>query len=301
MLGKRHLLAMVLVVSAVAVPVAADGMAAIDADHGLTDREHIETYEDTGVASTTLSAPAMRLTVAEAHDDVGLRGFRLDYDKRYLRVQYNETISRTVRFYIPSEYWFPITSEIDAVDADVTATMEPTDDGRYTAVTITLEEPADLVFEVPKQASWVFWGRSKTREVVNNTTGYQPPRLGEDSEWQYVPEGQLENESTYPVDTAEDGEVTIQYDTDPTAGTESWRMVPECSGNDVPVCHYEKAGVDDRVFVLSKTAAPPQVRFKAGTDYSAAAESSGHELWEIPGKVMEDINTLLTGGESDDD
>ncbi len=230
----------------------------------------------------------------------GLRGLRLDYDKRYLRVQYNETIDRTVRFYIPSEYWFPITSEIDAVDADVTAQMEPTADGRYTAVTLTLAEPTDLVFEVPKQASFVFWGRSKTRDVVNNTTGYQPPKLGEDSEWQYVPEGQLANESTYPVDTAEDGDVTLQYDTDPTAGTESWRMVPECSGNDVPVCHYEKAGVDGKVFVLSKTADPPQVRFKQGTDYSATAESSGRELWDIPSQVMDDINALLNGGESDD-
>jgi len=37
----------------------------------------------------------MRLTVAETHEAVGLRGFRLDYDKRYLRVQYNETVDRT--------------------------------------------------------------------------------------------------------------------------------------------------------------------------------------------------------------
>jgi len=297
---KRLLLAMVLLLSAIAVPAAADGMVAIDADHGLTDRETIEQYETDGVASTTITAPAMRITLAKNHNDVGLKGFRFDYDKRYLRVQYNESIARTVRFYVPSEYWYPITSEIEATNGDVTATMEPTDDGRYTAVTLTLAEPADLVFEVPKQASFVFWGRSKTREVVNNTTGYQPPKLGEDSEWQYVPEGQLANESTYPVDTAEDGDVTLQYDTDPTAGTESWRMVPECSGNDVPVCHYEKAGVDGRVFVLSKTADPPQVRFKQGTDYSATAESSGRELWDIPSQVMDDINALLNGGDSDD-
>jgi len=301
MLAKRLLLAMALVLSVVAVPAAADGMAAIDEDHGLTDRERIEQFQSEGVASTTLTSPQMRITVSERHDDVGLRGFRLDYDKRYLRVQYNETVDRTIRFYIPSEYWYPITDEIDAVDADVTAQMEPTADGRYTAVTMTLEDPVDLVFEIPKQASFVFWGRSKSREVVNNTTGYQPPRIGDDREWKYIPEGELENESTYPVETAKDGDVTLQYDTDPTAGVESWRTVPECSGNDVPVCYYEKAGVDGQVFVLSKTADPPQVRFKQGTDVSATAESSARELWDIPSQVMEDISTLLNGGESSDD
>lgn len=300
MLTKRLLLAILLVVSVVAVPVAADEMTAIDDDHGLTDRERIETYETEGVASTTLTTPEMRLTVAENHDAVGLRGFRLDYDKRYLRVQYNETISRTIRVYIPSEYWFPITSEIEAVNGDVTATMEPVEDGRYTAVSLTVTEPSDLVFEVPKQASWVFWGRSKSREVINNSTGYQPPRLGDDREWQYVPDGQLENESTYPVETASDGDVTMQYDTNPSSGVEEWRMVPECSGDDVPVCHYEKAGVDDRVFILSKTADPPQVRFKQGTDVSATAESSARELWDIPSQVMDDISALLNGGENDD-
>jgi len=300
MLTKRLFVALLLVVSVVAVPVAADEMTAIDANHGLTDRERIDAYASEGVASTSLTTPEMRLTVAESHDDVGLRGFRLDYDKRYLRVQYNETISRTLRFYIPSEYWFPITSEMEAVNGDATATMEPVEDGRFTAVTVTVSEPSDLVFEVPKQASWVFWGRSKGRAVVNNTTGYQPPRLGDDREWQYVPHGQLENESTYPVETAEDGDVTVQYDTDPSTGVEEWRMVPECSGNDVPVCHYEKAGVDDRVFILSKTADPPQVRFKKGTDVSATAESSARELWDIPSQVMDDISALLNGGENDD-
>ncbi len=301
MLEKRLLLALVLVLSVVGAPAAADGMAAIDADHGLTDRERIEQFETEGVASTTLTSPQMRLTVAETHEAVGLRGFRLDYDKRYLRVQYNETVDRTIRFYIPSEYWYPITSEIEAVDGDVTAQMEPAGDGRYTAVTLTLTDPVDLVFEVPKQASFVFWGRSKSREVVNNTTGYQPPRLGDDQEWKYVPEGELENESTYPVETAKDGDVTLQYDTDPTAGVESWRTVPECSGNDVPVCYYEKAGVDGQVFVLSKTADPPQVRFKQGTDVSATAESSARELWDIPSQVMDDISKLFNGGESSDD
>ncbi len=46
MLAKRLLLATVLVLSALAFPVAADGMAAIDEDHGLTDRERIEQFED---------------------------------------------------------------------------------------------------------------------------------------------------------------------------------------------------------------------------------------------------------------
>ncbi|MFW5956759.1 MAG: hypothetical protein ACOCQY_05085 [Halorhabdus sp.] len=301
MLAKRLLLALVLVVSALAVPVAADGMAAIDADHGLTERETIETYQSEDVASTTVEAPAMNITVAEDHDDVGLEGFRLDYDKRYLRVQYNESISRTVRFYVPSEYWYPITSEIEAVDEDVTAEMQPTEDGRHTAVTMTFDEQTDAVFEVPKEANLVFWGRSKSREVVNNTTGYEPPHLGEDEEWQYIPEGQLENESTYPVETDEDGDITLQYDTNSTAGVEEWRMVPECSGNDDPVCYYEKAGVDGEVFVLAKTADPPTVRFKQGTDASAKVESSGRELWDIPDKIMDDLNGLLNGGESDDD
>jgi hypothetical protein len=287
-------LVVVLVVSAVAPAVAADTeRATLDAETGLTDADTIDRYESEEMVSTTTAAPAMRLTIAEDHDDVGLNGVYLDIDKAYLRVQYNESIERTVRFYVPSEYWYPIVAEQDAVNADVTAEMAPTDDGRYTAATVQFDGETDAVFPVPKEASRVVWGRDQSRDIVENSTGYEPPSLGSSGTWQYVPEDQLDGASSYPLN--ESGGLTVQYDAD-RSSAEEWISVPECGESDAPVCTYRKQGVDDRVYVLSRTDDAPDVRFKETDDVRAEGRSIVRELGRIPGEFLEDIRGGLFGG-----
>lgn len=299
--NARLLAALLLLVVATLSPVAtvarADDVVTIDSRHGLAERSAIDDYERSGVSTASLDAPAMRLTVAESHQDVGLSGFHLDMDTRYLRIEYNETVPRTIRLYIPSEYWYPVTFEgREAETSDVTADFRPTADGRYTAVTVRLTGKTDAVFDVPAAASFVFWGRDASREAVANTTGYEPPEIGPTAtEWRYVPEGQLDN-SSYPINVSEDASPTIQYDAEPAEGEERWLAVPECGNAHAPVCTFEKQGVDDRVFVLSQTADAPSVRFQPGTDYAASGRSVWSELELIPSRFFEDLGSLLGGG-----
>jgi len=267
----------------------------VDAGHGLTDRAAIDRYEDREVATTALTVPDLRLTVAESHDDVGLEGYRMDMDKRYLRIQYNETLSKTIRVFIPAEYWYPVTSEgQQGINADVAADFEPTTSGRYTAVTVQFDGQTDAVWAIPKAASFVFWGRSQSRKVIENRTGFEPPTLGANGTWRYVPDGQLDGEASYPINVT-DGSLTIQYDSarEGPAGDPTWLAVPECDGGPAPVCQYEKAGIDDRVFILSTTTDPPPVRFKRGTDLRASGSSIINDLRLIPDRIMGDLSGLF--------
>lgn len=272
---------------------AQDGVATVDADHGLTDRGSIDAFETRGVASTSVAVPALSITVADDHDDAGLDGFRTDFNNRYLRLQYNESLTRTVRLYIPSEYWYPIVAEDrEAENSDVTATFSPTPDGRYTAVTVRFTRETDATWAIPRAASFVFWGREESRAVVENATGYEPPQVGSGSAWQYVPDDQLDGNASYPIN-ASDG-ATVQYDA-ADGEPEQWLTVPECGGGSAPVCLYEKRGVDDRRFLLSQTADAPTVRFKSGSDLSATGKGALEELGLIPDRVWSDLQGLLSG------
>jgi len=267
----------------------------IDADHGLTDRDAIEGYEDDGIATATRTVPDVRLTVAEDHEDVDLGGFRLDADKRYLRIQYNESLTKTLRIYVPAEYFYPITAEDDtAVNADVTADFAPTASGRYTSMTVRFEGQTDAVWTIPKAASFVFWGRAKSREVVANTTGYRPPQIGANGTWAYVPDGALDGEASYPINTTGEG-LTMQYDSagEGPAGEPTWVSVPDCDGGSAPVCQYTKAGVDDQVFVLSKTDDPPPVRWQRGKNLRASGSSIINDLGLIPDRIKEDLSGIF--------
>lgn len=298
----NRLLAAVLALVLVSGLAAGSTTVTLDADTQLTDRDTIEDYEDTGVATAQRQAPDLRITVAESHDDVGLGGFLTDSHRRYVRIQYNETVERTVRFYIPSEYFYPVHAEGEkAFQSDIQAEFKPVAGGRYTSATVDLTGPTDAVWTVKKASSGVFWFQDKYRDVLENQTGVAPPRIAESEEWAYVPEGALtRNTSTYPVNTTEDGEVTIQYDTDTDTVTEStWVPVPQCgSSTSAPVCTFEKAGVEGKRYVLSKTSTPPEVRFKAGRSITGSGKSGLNDfldIWGTGGRLWEDLGSLFGG------
>jgi hypothetical protein len=275
----------------------------LDADTDLTDRETIEHYEEHAVASTDSAAPELRITVAESHEDVGIDGLVTDSHRTYVRLQYNETVERTIRFYVPSEYFYPVRAEGEtAFNSDLKAEFKPVEGGRYTSVTVHLTNTTDSVWTVKKVASGVFFFQDKYRDVLENQTGVAPPRLAEGEEWAYIPPGALTgNTSTYPVNRSEDGELTLQYDSTADTVTEStWVPVPECGdGGGAPVCTFEKEGVEGKVFVLSKTASPPDVRFKNGRTITGSGKSGLNDfldIWGSDGRFWSDIGSLFGGG-----
>ncbi|WP_337653280.1 hypothetical protein [Halomontanus rarus] len=276
---------------------------ALDEDTALTKNATITDYKTDGVASAGVSVPDMTITVADSAEDVGLHGIRYtDFDTTYLRVEYEESIDRTIRFYVPRDYWHPHPDELEAVEGDTTASIEPTEGSNYTAVTVHFEEETDAVFRVKEQASIVFSARDYGSEWLENETGIDMPQLnGASEQWEYVPTSDLtEDGPTFGIDT-EGEDLTLQYDAAKTADPtgKEWRTVPECSsssGKDAPVCTFEQTDRPDRVNILAQEGEPPDVRFKYGTDWFANLRSSFSELFgDIPSEFSSDVRGFIDG------
>jgi|GEM_PF-434625 hypothetical protein len=286
-----------LAVSAFVGVSSASSLTTIDDDHGLVDPATIDEYDESGVATADVGTPQMTLTVAESSSDVGVSGLlRFDMATQYLRIQYNETLDREVRVFIPAEYWHPVSAELEAEnpESDTTATMRPTDDGRYTAVTVAFDGREDAVFALPKQTEFVFWSRDRSREVINETVGYQPPRLATGGEWEYIDPSELTANETVPIEA--DGGVTIQQDdSDPATDESNWIGVPQCSRSSDAVCTYEVDGNPNTEYLLTQSSDPPAVRYKTGTDPTERGWAIIRDLESIPDRVWSDFAGILGG------
>lgn len=296
------LLAVSLVALAAPATASSGETVAIDDGHGLTSDTERETFAEDGVASTTETYPDVTLTVAESSEDVGLDGLRYtDFDTTYLRVEYDESIDRTLRFYVPDDYWHPHPDTLGSVTDDTTATLEPTSEGNYTAVEMHVDGETDAVFEVRKQASVVFNARDHGTDWLANETGVDIPRLdGSSDHWEYVPTEELTTDSPTVGIESPDGDVTLQYDAAGTAdpADQAWRTLPECSssaGGDAPVCWYDDSD-PDRVNVLAQTDSPPDIRYHHDAGFMADVRASTGELVSIvTQEIPDDIGDFIDG------
>lgn len=273
---------------------AGGSLTTVDDDHALADRETIDEYDETGVARASIDSPNMNLTVADSSDDVDVEGYRFDMTTTYLEIEYDETISREIRVFIPSEYWHPLSQEIDSDDHDseTTAEFRPTDDGRYTAVTVDFDDRETAVFEIPVQAEFVFWSRDQSRDLINDTVGVEPPRLATGGEWEYLSPSELQSNETIPIKA--DGGVEIQQDEltdDPN--DDNWIGVPRCSRSTGGVCTYTVDGDQNTVYLLTQTNDPPEVRYKAGTDPGESLGSMLRDLRSIPDRIWDDVSGVF--------
>lgn len=280
-------LATLLVLATVSVPISSTSATAsdvktIDDNHPLTSESNIDEFESTGITNGSLVAPDMRLTVAEAYDDEdGLYGSP-DYDPAfvYLGVQYNETIRRTLRFTIPSDYWYPSPQNIESVDGSTTAELRPTANGTKTVVTMRVDGPTDAVFPIPLAASAIYVTRDMGRSVTENLTGVQLPRTGSAEPWRYLEPNALAGSNSTVGIVVEDREYTMQYA--PEGQEDRWLSIPSCDATidgDAPVCTFQRTGDDSTVYILAResydaeTNPPPDIRYKFGSDTSVSVQS----------------------------
>jgi len=266
----------------------------IDENTALTDQDTVEEFQRS--ESVTADVPKLNMTITVTTDkrEISNDAVSPGLLKRYIYVDYNEEIARTVRFYVPEEYVTPrIKRNVNADSGDVSAEYEPVDGGDYMAVTVYLDGeteaalPANEVFGSYVDASGSVYG------WVENKTGVPIPQLGKAGEvqWQYPPEHALKGaNATYhiPIDpdkhTVED--MTIQYDNSGPNTEPAWLVVPACEDTTDPVCVTPRNGT--AVLFTSANEAPP-VRYKYGTDRVSQTESAWHELktgWKgLIGKV----------------
>lgn len=295
--ARTILLGAAVVLAAIAVAVtgaAGADIVAVDEDTALTETETIDAYDAEGVATATVAAPDLTITIAEKSGDVGLDGWHFDGDSRYLRLQYHEDIPRKIRFFVPAEYWHPVSHQTDSMDGETEVTMRPTEDGRYTAVTVSFDGQTDAVVDLPKATNFVFWSREGLRDAANETVGYEAPRLSTGGEWEYVSDADFGGGNTSVAIDDSDGS-TIQYDASGANESEQWVSVPRCSRGSAAVCTYRVDGQPDTVMVLSTTQDPPAVRYKTGSDPVAQGKSWGQEIWNAPQDFLNDIRGIFGG------
>ena len=275
----------------------AEDMYALDTDNPLASADTAAEYEETGSAGGTVDQFDMRLTVTSSHEAAGLDGLQYatgsDSMNHYLRVQYNESIERTIRFYVHEDNWHPHYRQVDAENADVEAQFEPVkaNGQQYTAVTLTLTGETDAVFQVPKAVSGYYAARDTGRTWIENTTGFEVPSiLSGSTQWERVNPDDLDNQSERVGIEAADRDVMVQYDAGNTS--ERWVSVPSCENRaNEPVCTFTREG-DDNVYVLSKVNETPSVRYKHGSDPVAELKASLNELRGVDDWVSDRVDAI---------
>jgi hypothetical protein len=295
-----HVLLAVALVAAATVPgalAAGQDTVTLDGSHGLATDEATAAFHESGNASAYVSEYQLNLTVASDHESVGLDGVYTDVDAAYLRVDYDEQITRTFRFYIPGEYWYPHVKEgHSAANADVELDMTPVRNGTMTSVMVTVTGETDAVWRVSRAAGTIYRVRDESRSLVENVTGMDLPSLSSSTPWQRLDSDQLTgSNATVPIET-NGSAVTLQYDQDSNPSTSSWVNVPECDavlGGGDPVC-YSTRGSSDYIWVFSRTEgdAPP-LRFRRGGGGLFSGLTSG---WNDLTSIPSDLGSLFDGG-----
>ena len=287
--------------AALAVPSSAQsGTYDIDGATGLTDEATIQEYGETGNVTVSTVTPQMEFQVAESSEAVGLSGIEhTDFDTTYLRVEHKEGIERTVRVYIPEEYWHPHPAEIESETSDHVATLEPAEDGNVTAVEIHFDGKGEAVIPVARQASAVFSIRDSVNEWWEQETGVDLPQLSDSGgQWEYIPTSQLTGEPpTVAIDLEGKDDPAIQYDAanadDPS--NKEWRTVPACDstpGEDAGVCTFTRDG-DSKLYLLAQDEPAPDIRYKYNPTLLDRMKSAVPGVGDAFGQFVNDVQETL--------
>lgn len=249
----------------------------LDADHELDTEAKQATFERTGSATASLTAPEMDLTVAAEHETCDIDGFYSDVRNDFFCIDYGEEIDRTIRVYIPAEFWHPYLREgVEPVSGDAKATFEPVEDGQYTAVTVTVTEPGTYAWKVNSEASYFAGAKDRTLDNVEDITGVGAP---ETEEWQFIKPSELGgNQSAYVLRAPNGTDALIVEYRQPN---DEWSRVPDEQKSYAPVYTETKSGVDDRVYVFSTTTDSPEIRYKTEPGRTDRLDSALREIGSI--------------------
>lgn len=287
----RALLAslLLLVATAGAAPVLATGVrTTVDDDHALATEHKQADFVQQGYATADLTAPSMSVTVADSHEDPGceLDGVYSDTRNDFLCIRYDEEIDRTLRLYIPAEYWTPyVRTDVEPITGGVPAAYEPVENSQYTAVTVELTEPGTYAWPVTKEASLWASAKERTLENIENVTGVGVPST---DEWRYISQSELGgNQSAYVVRAPNGTDaLVLEYKT----GREEWAEVPAEPRSYAPVYYETKQGVDDRAYVFATTDNPPEVRYKTTAGPTDQIGAALRQIGQIPNRLEEIFN-----------
>lgn len=271
----------------------------IDDGHDLDDEAALDEYDRTGQVTGQTDTLDVSLTVAESRHDIGMRpsGLSDAYNDAYLRIEYDETADRTLRIYIPREYWVPYTREqVDSMTGDHHASFEPIRGGDYTEVTIHFDGQGDAVLPVRKYATvGTGWSVDRVDEYLNETTGHKV--RSDPGEWQYIRDEQLAEGPGVEI-TNGSADVLVQYDATPDQERETWVNAPKGSPSTHGIYWYVKQSENSTAYVISDHNDPPAVRYKHQPRYRDTWTGRFNDLEY---SIKSTVGSWFGGGDSSDD
>lgn len=259
--------------------------------------ESVSTYEQDGVVTGGVGAPQMEITIAEERDDVAL-GYTLDplegsTRNDFVRIEHKEDMGRTVRIPLSADYWKPFPrDELESLDGDHTAKLEPVqmNGETYTLLTVTFDGADSAVFAIPEDAIAVYSASERTEERMNTTFGID---LGiTPSPWSEIPPSVFGNETAVRIEGDPD-DMMIQYNAG-TASDPEWLSAPDEPKDSAPVYRMQKDGVDNAVYVVSRTTDTPTVRYKTQSTMGDRVSMYVREAKSLPSRIVEGVGVDLS-------
>lgn len=302
----RILLASLVVLAASAIPAVGHasqgGRIELDDHHPLAADTAVESYETYGVVSHTWTAPDMTITIGQTYDeDTGeVSDGNTDPLFHYVRIQYNESIPRDFRIYLPAGYWTPHPLERTASNGQ-TVQLRPTQNATYTSITMTFDGETDLVFSIPKASSSYYAARDTGRETVEEETGWNLPVPGSSPGWNEVPPENLSERDDVTILPVASEDVRVQYNAG-NRTSERWRPVPECTqirGQDVPVCTTDREAGQNTV-LISRVKNPPTVRWREQRGLLGGIDRGADDAASIGDRISDFIDDVF-GDDSEQD
>lgn len=289
---------LLLAVAAPSTLAAAESVYEADAGHDIATQSAKDRYHDEGHVTGDVYGLNMTVTVADKAGDTGLSDLgTVSTGKVFVRVDYNEELERTVRFYLPASYVAPQLKEgLESDDGSLTADLKPTENRSHTAMTMEFDGRAEAVFAISVTRGAVSDSKSGLSDILGNMTGFELPSLTSGgAEWHYVSGEELDDNQTDYISANESD--TIQYNAAPGAAEAEWTPVQTCDGGEAPVCTYTKADYPNRTYLLSQEADPPRVRYRSGSSVTGGLGSAINDAVQGAESALDGLGSLFGGDE----
>lgn len=271
--SRSHLavaLALLIVSSTVGLAAAAGSIdsssdtLAIDDNHGLDSDRAISKYNSEGRASTDLDQIDGSLTVTEEKSEIGVEGQMVPLDVRnnYVRIDYREDFSRTLRIHIPRGYQMPYSqSGVESVTSDHQAELRPVRGAEYLEIVVHVDEPDEIVIPLQKDSSMSYRSIEFIDGRLEAATGSSV--FGSGDEWRYLDNEELATNAAYELEGDPD-DIVVQYDTEKASPSETWLNAPQGESNDVGVYWFvRESNGNQTAYVVATQDDAPNVRYKS--------------------------------------
>lgn len=271
----------------------------VDDDHGLATAEAVQTFEDEEIVRANVTTPQLSLAVTKQASACGAEtGLFSDARNDFLCVEYQNELPQTTRLYIPDDYWTPfVHDEKQPIGGGPVGSMQPTEDGNFTSVTIRFDGATTAVYPIPRDVSVSYALINRINDRTKTIAGYELWSGG--TQWRYVNASAFGSSPSVAIKTIPE-RTMIQYDATPNETSATWVPVPDSQRRTAPVYYMQRPDADRTMYVIATSSDPPPIRYRARGTGIARIDAAVDEIMSVPDKIHVTIEQLLPdwlGGE----